>query len=159
MLTVLAAVAAAVLVAYIVMRSRREKSSAEAQVDSTPMLEAWINDTLEVELAEGALGIPNASLEERKRLAKSLRGEPDPDVVTKIEDKVRDVELEYTRYAHENDAEVLLRVRYEDGKSSTATKRMAWTDVPQAVRDDFEKKKTSRVFRTWTFPWSRARIF
>jgi len=156
---VLAAVAAALLVAYIVMRSKKEKSSSEAQVDSTPALEAWINDTLEIELAEGALGIPNASVEERKRLAKSLRGEPDPDVVTKIEDKVRDVELEYTRYAHENDAEVLLRVRYEDGKASTATKRMAWNDVPQAVRDDFEKKKTSRVFRTWTFPWSRARIF
>src|SRR3954466_12085932 len=97
---VLAAVAAALLVAYIVMRSKKEKSSSEAQVDSTPALEAWINDTLEIELAEGALGIPNASVEEPKRLAKSLRGEPDPDVVTKIEDKVRDVELEYTRYAH-----------------------------------------------------------
>jgi hypothetical protein len=155
----LAAIAAALLVAYIVMRSRRDKPAADAQVDSTPALEAWIQDTLEIELAEGALGIPNASSHERSRLAKTLRGEPDPDVVSKIEDKVRDVELEYTRYAHENDAEVLLRVRYEDGKASTATKRMPWTDVPQAVRDDFERKKTSRVFRSWTFPWSRARVF
>ena len=149
---------AAALVAYLVVRSRKERSGAEAQVDSTPALEAWITSTLETELAEGALGIPNASAEERKRLAASLRGEPDVDVVSKIEDRVRDVEIEYTRYAHENDAEVLLRVRYEDGKSSTATRRMPWTDVPEAVRDDFEKKKTSRVFRTWTFPWSRARI-
>jgi hypothetical protein len=149
---------AALLVGYLVYRSRAEKSSNEAQVESTPALEKWIEDTLEIELCEGALGIPNATAEERKRLTQSLRGEPDVDVVTKIEDKVRDVELEYTRYAHEADAEVLLRVRYEDGKSSTANKRLAWTDVPQAVRDDFEKKKTSRVFRTWTFPWSRARV-
>src|SRR6476646_6008396 len=98
---VLAAVAAALLVGYIIMRSRKEKSGAEAQVDSTPALEAWIKDTLEIERAEGALGMTNASSHERERLAKSLRGEPDPDVVSKIEDKVRDVEIEYTRYAHE----------------------------------------------------------
>jgi hypothetical protein len=149
---------AALLVGYLVYRARLDRPSADAQVDSTPALEKWIEDTLEVELAEGALGIANATAEERKRLAQSLRGEPDVEVVSKVEDKVRDVELEYTRYAHEADAEVLLRVRYEDGKSSTASKRLPWTDVPQAVRDDFEKKKTSRVFRTWTFPWSRARV-
>ncbi|HEY8076108.1 MAG TPA: hypothetical protein VIF62_18405 [Labilithrix sp.] len=157
-MTLALAVLAAAALAFFLIRARNKRPAADAQLDTTPALESWIASTLETELAEGALGIPNASAEERKRLAQSLRGEPDMEVVSKVEDKVRDVELEYTRYAHENDAEVLLRVRYEDGKSSTATRRLAWTDVPQAVRDDFENKKTSRVFRTWTFPWSRVRV-
>ena len=157
-MTVALALAAAVaLVAFFVARKRRTTSGAEAQRESTPALEAWIVDTLEAELAQGALGLVDATPEERKKLASSLRGDPDPDVVGAVEDKVRAIEIEYTRYAHEADAEVLLRVRYDDGKPATATKRFAWESVPEGVREDFDRKKTSRVFRVWTFPWSRVR--
>jgi hypothetical protein len=155
----LAAALAIALVAFFMARSARKTKTSDPERDSTPAIEAWIVDTLEVELAECALGVKNATPEERKRVAQSLRGEPDPDVVSKVEDKVRDVELEYTRYVHESDAELLLRVHYEDGKATTASKRIAWNDVPASVRDDFESKKTSHVFRTWTLPWSRARAF
>jgi hypothetical protein len=33
---------------------------------------------------------------------------------------------------------------------------MACSDVPEAVRSDFDKKGGSRVFRAWTFPWQRV---
>ena len=153
---VLAAVAAITVVVFLALRNKK-KSAPETERETSRELEAWILDTLEIELAEGALGLLNSTADERKRLAQSLRGNPDPDVVSKIEDKVRTVELEYTRYAHETDAEVTLRVRYDDNKSATTSKRLAWASVPESVREDFERKKTSRVFRSWTFPWSRAR--
>ncbi len=142
------------LVLLFVARAKKRRSL-EVAKDSTPALDAWLTEALELELAEGALGMRSSTPEERRKLQKSLRGDFDPDVVTKVEDVVRAVELEFVRYAHENDAEVLLRVRYEDGRTGTATKRMPWTDVPEAVRADFERRSATRVFRTWPLPWSR----
>jgi hypothetical protein len=144
-------------VAYFFMRSRKSTGDAEVARESTPALDVFIADALEVELAEGALGMRSSTPEERRKLAKSLRGEPDPDVVTRIEDKVKAVELEFVKYAHDSEAEVTLRVRYEDGNAGTASKRLAWTDVPEAIRADFDKRGGTRVFRTWVFPWARAR--
>ena len=94
--------------------------------------------------------------EERRKLARSLRGEPDPDVVSRVEDKVKAVELEFVKYAHDTEAEVTLRVRYEDGNAGTASKRLAWSDVPEAIRADFDGRGGTRVFRTWVFPWARV---
>jgi hypothetical protein len=152
------AVAAALLVGYFFFRSRRKGSDAEVARESTPALDAWIADALEVELAEGALGMRSSTPEERRKLAKSLRGEPDPDVVSRVEDKVKAVELEYVKYAHESEVEVTLRVRYEDGNAGTATKRLPATDIPAAIRTDFDTRGGTRVFRTWVFPWARVRI-
>ncbi len=139
----------------VVLAARAKKKSLEVAKDSTPALDAWVADALELELAENALGMRSSTPEERRKLRKSLRGDFDPDVVTKVEDAVRAVELEFVRYAHENDAEVLLRVRYEDGRTSAKTKRMPWTDVPDAVRADFDRRSATRVFRSWPLPWSR----
>ncbi len=147
------------LAAFLFMRSRRKSGEAEVARESTPALDAWIADALEVELAEGALGMRSSTPEERRKLAKSLRGDPDPDVVSRVEDKVKTVELEFVKYAHDTEAEVTLRVRYEDGNAGTATKRLAWTDVPEAIRTDFDSRGGTRVFRTWVFPWARARAF
>jgi hypothetical protein len=151
----LAAVALA-LIAFYIVRSRQKRGGADALRESTPALDAWIADALEVELAEGALGMRASTPEERRKLAKSLRGEPDPDVVSQIEDKVKTVELEYVKYSHESEAEVTLRVRYSDGNAGTATKRLAWTDIPIAIRADFDSRGGTRVFRTWIFPWQRV---
>lgn len=149
--------AAVVLALYLFMRSRRKSGDAEVARESTPALDSWIAEALEVELAEGALGMRASTPEERRKLAKSLRGEPDPEVVSSVEDKVKAVELEFVKYAHEADAEVTLRVRYEDGNAGTASKRLPWTDVPAAIRGDFDRRGGTRVFRTWVFPWARAR--
>jgi hypothetical protein len=150
-------IAAIALAAFLFMRSRKKTGGAEVARESTPALDAWIADALEVELAEGALGMSSSSTaEERRKLAKSLRGEPDPDVVSRVEDKVKAVELEFVKYAHDTEAEVTLRVRYEDGNAGTASKRFAWTDVPEAIRSDFDRRGGTRVFRTWVFPWARV---
>ena len=152
----LAAAAAVMLLAYFFLRSRKNGAGAEIARESTPALDSWIADALEVELAEGALGMRASTPEERRKLAKSLRGDPDPDVVSRVEDKVKAVELEFVKYAHDNEAEVTLRVRYEDGNAGTATKRLPFTDVPEAVRADFDRRGGTRVFRTWVFPWARV---
>ncbi|MBX3187963.1 MAG: hypothetical protein KF819_13150 [Labilithrix sp.] len=151
------AIAAVLALTYFFVRARGKKASSEVARDTTPALDAWIAEALEVELAEGALGMRASTPEERKKLARSLRGDPDADVVSAIEEKVKSVELEFVRYSHEKDAEITVRVRYEDGNTGTATKRLAASDLPEAVRSDFERKGGSRVFRTWVFPWARAR--
>lgn len=153
----LVAAIGAIVALFLFLRSRKG-TSAEVQRESTPALDAWIAEALEVELAEGALGMRASTPEERRKLAKSLRGEPDPDVVSKVEDKVKAVELEFVKYAHETEAEVTIRVRYEDGNAGTATKRLPFTDVPEAVRADFASRSGTRVFRTWSFPWARVRV-
>lgn len=134
---------------------RRKKGGAETVRDSTPALDRWLREALEHELAEPILGLKGATEHERKPLARTLANEPDADVVGKIEDKVKAVELEFVHYAHEKDTEVTVRVRYEDGNVGTATRRLDASDVPPAVREDFEKKGAVRVFRTWAFPWQR----
>ena len=149
---------AALVVAYFFMRSRKTRGDAEVARESTPALDTWIADALEIELAEGALGLRSSTPEERRKLGKSLRGEPDPDVVSRVEDKVKAVELEFVKYSHDSEAEVTLRVRYEDGNAGTATKRLPFTDIPEAVRADFASRSGTRVFRTWTFPWARVRV-
>jgi len=155
-IALVAAIAALVIGIYY-FRSRKQ-NSAEVQRESTPALDAWIADALEVELAEGALGMRASTPEERRKLQKSLRGEPDPDVVSKVEDKVKAVELEFVRYNHETDAEVTVRVRYEDGKTGATSRRLPLADLPNAVREDFQQKGSTRVFRTWSFPWQRLHI-
>lgn len=150
---VLVALVAALALVFLL---KRKKKSHEVARETTPALDKWIAEALELELAEGALELAHSTPEERKRLAATLAGEPDADVVAKIEDKVKTVELEFVRYAHENDAEVAVRVRYENGKSGTSTRRMPWSDVPEAVRTEFDKNASSRVFRTWHFPWQRV---
>jgi hypothetical protein len=155
MTLVLVAVLATVAVAFLVFRKR--KGGHAVAHETTPALDKWIAEALELELAEGALDLGgHTTPDERKRLAATLKGEPDAEVVSKIEDKVKTVELEFVRYAHEKDAEVAVRVRYENGKSGTSTRRMPWTDVPEAVRAEFDKNAGTRVFRTWHFPWQRV---
>ena len=149
-----------VLVAlYFYLRRRKGKKGATHEVarDTTPAIDAWIAQALEIELAEGALGMRASTPEERKKLAESLKGNPDPEVVEAVESKVKLVELEYVKYAHETDAEVTLRVRYTDGSAGTASKRFSWEDVPPAIREDFAKRSSSRVFNSYVFPWARMR--
>jgi hypothetical protein len=156
MSVVLVLLAALALIGFFYARSRKQNADPEVARESTPALDKWIADALEVELAEGALGMRSSTPEERRKLAKSLRGEPDADVVSTLEEKVKAVELEFVKYAHDSEAEVTLRVRYEDGNAGTATKRLPLGDVPEAVRTDFDKRGGTRVFRTWVFPWARV---
>jgi hypothetical protein len=153
----LAVVTLALVLAYFYLKRSREERSKEDVRETTPAVDAWLRDVLEHELAEGALGLKRSTPEERRPLARTLGDEPDADVVGKIEETVRAVELEFLRYPHEDDIEATVRVRYENGKVGQATRRLAMSDVPEAVRTDFSSKGATRVFRTWSFPWQRVR--
>lgn len=146
----------AAVAAFFFFRARRNQTKPEVARETTPALDSFIAEALENELAGSVLGIRGASAEERRPLAKTLRNEPDPDVVAKVEDKVKSVELEFVRYSHENDAEVTVRVRYEDGNAGETSKRLAWSDVPESIRADFDRRGGTRVFRSWAFPWQRV---
>lgn len=150
--------AAVALAALLFFRARaRRASRPEVAHETTPALDAFVREALEHELAGPVLGLRGASPEERRPLQKTLAGEPDPDVVAKIEDEVKSVELEFVRYSHESDAEVTVRVRYEDQRAGETSRRVSWSDVPPSVREDFERRGATRAFRVWTFPWQRVR--
>ena len=153
-MTLAIALGIALIVFFVVRSLRRGKSAHEG--DTSKNLEAWIADALERELAAQVLGMRASTEAERKPLAQTLRGNPDVSVVSAIEEAVKSVEIEFLRYAHEKDAEVTLRVKYENGKANTAATRLAWSDLPPSVRCDFETKSATRVFRPWAFPWSRT---
>lgn len=156
MMLAVAAALLGTLVAFLLLKGSRA-GSPEVARESTPALDAFIRDALEHELAEPVLGIRGSTPQERKQLARTLGDEPDADTVGKIEELVRAVELEFVRYAHEGEVEATVRVRYEDGRTGSATRRLPLVDVPAAVRADFEAKGSTRVFRSWAFPWQRVR--
>lgn len=156
MTVVVAAALFGVLIAYV-LRARSKRAYQDVARETTPALERFVRESLEHELAERVLGIRGATPEERRTLARSLADEPDADVVGKIEELVRAVELEFVRYAHEGEIEATVRVRYEDGTTGTTTQRLPFGDVPEAVRADFDAKGATRVFRSWAFPWQRVR--
>lgn len=144
------------LVAYWLF-TKRKKSAVKTTSDLPPKLDRWVCDILERELATRTLGIANSTADERKRLSKTLRGDPDSELVTTIEGAVKSVQLEFMKYAHEQDAEVVVRVTYEDGATANVGERMPLADLPEGVRADFASKGSTRVFRGWEFPWSRIR--
>jgi hypothetical protein len=154
MLLAIAAVLGALL-ALMLYRRGSKGTASEVARDTTPVLERFLRDALERELAESVLGFANSTPEERRKLTKTLGDEPDADVVGKIEELVKAVELEFVRYPHETNIETTVRVRYEDGKVGTATRRLELADVPEGVKSELQKNATTRAFRTWPFPWQR----
>lgn len=146
------AIAAALAVVVFLFLTRRQKSSPE----TTPALDRWVREALEQELAEGVLGLRVSTEDERRTLARTLDHEPDPNLVEKIEETAKAVELEFVRYSHDSDVEVTVRVRYQNGKLGAKSRRLELAEVPEAVRSDFGGKGSTRVFRAWTFPWQRV---
>lgn len=135
-------------------RTRRE--DAPTARDTTPALDAWIRATLERELARVVLGISHPSREERKKLVATLGDEPEPELVAKIEGLVRGVEIEYVRYAHEPDVGATLKLHFESGSTVAHERRFSSAEVPAEVATELAQKGTTRVFRSWTFPWQRV---
>lgn len=143
-------VLAVALAVYLVLRKRSKASSAPSE--SSSVVDRWIKDALPGALARHLAG---KGLD-RAQVARAVGGDPDPAVVSTLEQHVREVQVEYLREAHGPDVEVTLRVRFDDGGEETVRRRMTLAEVPAAVREDFDKKATTRVFRDWHFPWARA---
>ncbi len=144
-----------ILVVFWMARSRK-KLAAEPAYDSTATVDRWLRSSLEIELAEGVLGLRRSTPEERRSLVKTLAHEPDAAIVSAIEETVRGVDIEWVRYAHDADVEATMHVRYEDGTTGKTTRRFPEDDVPKSVLADFTSKGGTRVFRSWSFPWQRT---
>lgn len=146
----LVAVAVAVVV-YFLLRKRSRKVRV-ALSSSSPAVDRWLREslatTLAVKLAKKGV--------DRAHVAAALGGDPDPSVVSEIEQAVKAIEIEYRRDAGVADLEVRARVRFDDGTEENLTTKLPYTDAPASVRDDFEKKATTRAFRKWDFPWMSA---
>lgn len=141
----------------LLLFKRVRRGDAPTARDTTPALDAWIRQTLERELARAVLGISHPSREERRQLAATLgEGAPEPELVAKIESLVRNVELEYVRYAHEPDVGATLKLHLESGSTVAHERRFSSAEVPTEVATELAQKGTTRVFRSWTFPWQRV---
>lgn len=136
-----------------IVSKRSSHAAATVTLDTTPAFDQFLRSSLEQLLASYVLGFANSTVHERAGIRRTLAGEPDPDVVTKIEQLVKSVELEFVRYTNEPDVEATVRVRYEDGRLAVRTQRLPVADIPMTVLSELETKKSPNVFRTWTFPW------
>jgi hypothetical protein len=145
-------VVAIALIVFLAFRNRGKRIRV-APSSSSPAIDRWLREalvaTLAVRLAKKGV--------ERAGIASALGGDPDPEVVSEIEQAVRAIEVEYVREVHAADLEVRARVRFEDGTEENITTRIPYADAPTSVRQDFETKATTRAFRKWDFPWMSAR--
>ncbi len=131
----------------------RRRSAGHSANERSAELDTWIASSLEKELGV-ALGTRGDDAR-GKRLASTLRGDPDPELVGIIEEKVRAVEVEFVRYAHEADSAVTLHLRYENGDVGTVVRRLGLDALPASVRRDLTQGGATHAFLAWDFPWAR----
>ena len=146
-------VAAVALGVFFLVRNQRNKRVRVELSSSSPAIDRWLRETL-VDLLAKKLSEKGV---ERAHIASTLSGDPDGSVVSEIEQAVRAVEVEYVRDPSANgNLDVRARVRFHDGNEENVTTRIAYTEAPASVREDFERKATTRAFRKWDFPWMNA---
>ncbi len=140
------------VVVFFILRTRSKKGPATL-ASSSAAVDRWMKESLTGVLAErlAKKGV------DRAHVASTLAGDPDGSVVSAIEQTVKAIEIEYLRDPHGTDLEVRARVRFDDGTEEDLRTRIAYTEAPASVRDDFERKATTRAFRKWDFPWMSAR--
>ncbi len=145
-------VVAVALVVWFFLR-KRDRKVRVALSSSAPAVDAWLKEALPGALASrlAKKGI------DRAHIAATLAGDPEPSVVSEIETVVRAIEIEYRRDPHVSHLDVRARVRFDDGTEENLTANIPYSEAPASVRDDFEKKATTRAFRTWDFPWMSGR--
>jgi len=139
---------------FLLIRNARSKRVRVELSSSSPAIDRWLRETLVEMLAKKLAG----KGVERAHIASTLSGDPDGAVVSEIEQTVRAVEVEYMRdpSATSGELDVRARVRFHDGNEENVTTRIAYTEAPASVREDFERKATTRAFRKWDFPWMNA---
>jgi hypothetical protein len=145
-------IAAVALAVFLLVRNVRGKKVRVALSSSSPAIDRWLRETL-VELLAKKLADKGI---DRAHLASTLSGDPDGAVVSEIEGSVRAIEVEYVRDPSSPHLDVRARIRFHDGNEENVTTRIAYTEAPASVREDFDRKATTRAFRKWDFPWMNA---
>jgi hypothetical protein len=109
--------------------------------------EAWAR-------AETARIVATKLSAEEVDVAATLGGNPDPDLVSRIEKAVQKVEVVYERVpGSTTSADIRVEVTFEDGSTERVVKRTMFGELPETVKDDFATSGAAHVFRPWLFPW------
>jgi hypothetical protein len=131
----------------VVLLKRNRKPEVPAKSERSE-LDAWIEDTIAREAAK------KAKLETEELMA-ALQGDPDPHVVSAVEEAVRAVKLTFAKMPREGEYEIRAEIAFEDGTSTTRSKLLTPTGLSTEIRDEFARTGGSYVFREWHFPWYR----
>lgn len=104
--------------------------------------------------AETARIVATKLAAEEVDVAATLGGNPDPDLVSRIEKAVQKVEVVYERVpGSTTSADIRVEVTFEDGSTERVVKRSMFGELPETVKDDFATSGAAHVFRPWQFPW------
>jgi hypothetical protein len=128
-----------------ILAKRKKKKSLHGDVRSTP-IDAFIIEAVARAAAKRS-GMSTSDLE------KSLGGDPDPEVVGRLEELVREVEVGFERLP-DGGFEVRTRIHFEDTTVESAARRFDAGDLPSAVSSDLTRSGAARAFRRWDFPWT-----
>lgn len=128
-----------------ILAKRKKKKSRQVEARTTP-IDAFIIETVARATAKRS-ALASADLE------KALAGDPDPEIVGRLEELVREVEVGFERLP-DGAFEVRTRVHFEDTSVEGAARRFEAEELPTAVSADLQRSGASRAFRRWDFPWA-----
>jgi hypothetical protein len=133
----------------LVSRIMKKRGAKKVGVRVETPIEIWarseatkmISERLEVEEAD---------------VAATIGGNPDPDMVTRLEKAVQKVEVVYERVPGAGgSSDVRVEITFEDGRTERSVRRIDFAELPAEVKDEFAASGTAHVFRPWLFPWQR----
>jgi hypothetical protein len=141
-----------VAVVYLAVKLYRRRRPRSRVAAGKHPLDLWLEEALARALAT-RLELDEPTVHE------TLRGAPEPDTVSAIEEAVRTVDVRFEKLPGNDGAEVEVRVEasLERGQSCVVTRRMALSELPAPVREDFARKGSVMIFRSWGFPWASPR--
>jgi hypothetical protein len=146
MLEIIAIVALSVFAFMLAKRLFRRRGAA-AGARSETAVELWAKSEVARLLAD------KLQLEEPD-VSAALGGNPDPEVVSRLERAVKKVEVVYERVPGlATAADVRVEVSLESGRLERSVRRIEWTELPAHVKDEFASTGTAHVFRPFLFPW------
>jgi hypothetical protein len=147
MLELLALFGLVIGVVLVVRRLRSKPASAPEVARSE--VERWTEREV-LRIFAARLDVGRATLEQ------AFSGQADPEVVREVEARVSSIDLAYERVAGpEKQLEARVEVSFEDGHVERASRRLAWAEVPQGVREELDRTGASVVYRPWLLPWQR----
>lgn len=136
------------LVVYlIVSRVAKGRRAGAGPAPAEAAIEAWARAEI-ARLIAARMGVEEADV------ATTLAGNPDPELVTRLEKDVATIEVVYERaLGAAGQADVRVELRLADGSLERSVKRVALAELPDSVRAEFDKSGTAHVYRPFTFPW------
>lgn len=145
----LAAVAIFVVACVLVSKLAKRRNGKSNRASTDAAIDVWAVSEIARMLA--------ARLEvEESDLQTTIGGNPDPDLVTSLERSVSGVEIVYERAPGATGfVDLRVEIRMDSGAVDRSIKRVPWTELPEAVRDELAKSGGAHVYRPWQFPWQR----